>query len=110
MEKQKKPQSYYSRINSNNTPECVVKHAPRRVLKETTYLDEGLNRIIRKSEFCTVDRQKEMENYKVNDFALENLLAIGADLQACRLTGSTDMVINTLGQSFARAESMTTEQ
>lgn len=50
-----------------------------RLVSKISY-DENTRRMVRTSSFSVVDRNEEMKNYKVSDFSLENLQAIGAKL------------------------------
>ena len=70
--------------------ECHFEHKPLKVLVTTSNLDEDTGRMISKTELRTVDRKEEMKNYRVQDFCLENLLAIGAPLTPVQLEGSRD--------------------
>ena len=46
------------------------------------------NRVINKVELKTIDRASEMKPYRSSDFAMDNLLAVGAKLDPTRLIGS----------------------
>ena len=51
--------------------------------------DERSKRIISRSKFQPIDNATAMSKYKVSDFAMENLIAIGANLQPCKLSTNT---------------------
>lgn len=51
-------------------------------------VDDTTGIVVRTSECVTVDRVKEMENYRVSDFSLENQLACGVSLSSCKLSSS----------------------
>lgn len=85
-----KPISHFER---RNNPACrpkkiVVKATPEGRLVVYDELDPVTNRIIRKSEYKTIDRQKEMENYRCSDFSLENMLSVGVDIKPTKLNSS----------------------
>lgn len=77
-------QSFAKRIDMR-TPVCHVSCTCNSRLTQVEEFDESTGKILRKSVFKPVDRSAEMQNYSVNDFALENLLAIGAPLSPALL-------------------------
>ena len=85
-----KPISHFER---RNNPACrpkpiVVTSSPEGRLFVYDEIDPVTNRIIRNSEYKTIDRQKEMENYRCSDFSLENMLSVGVDIKPTKLTSS----------------------
>ena len=96
-----KPKGHYDLIHNpayRRNYDCKLSSHKR--LRTSQVVDERTGKICNKSEFVPVDRVKEMENYSVNDFALENLLAVGAKLDAVTLSmdslSSVDGVASTL--------------
>lgn len=63
--------------------------------------DERSNRIISRSKFQPIDNAKVMAKYKVSDFALENLIAIGANLQPCKLSTNTFASISNMEKQLS---------
>lgn len=85
-----KPISHFER---RNNPACrhkihVVSASPEGRLVVYDEIDPTTNRIIRKSEYKTIDRQKEMEHFRCSDFSLENMLSIGVDIKPTKLSSS----------------------
>ena len=72
-------QSFAKRIDMR-TPDCHVSCTCNSRLSQVEEYDEPTGKVLRKSVFKPVDRVAEMQNYSVNDFSLDNLLAIGAPL------------------------------
>ena len=70
-------------------------------------------RIMKELEFVKVNRSEENAKYKVSDFYLENLLALGADLKPITLQGSTientDAIMNGLVDLDAYESSVNVE-
>ena len=54
----------------------------------TDEIDPETNRIRRVSSFNSIDRVKEMENYRCADFSLENMLSVGVDIQPMKMSTS----------------------
>ena len=99
MEKQIKPIPNY--LRSNTIVEKYYKkynHRTIRTLKQKQEFDNLTKRLVGRSSFVTVDRFAEMKNFRVSDFTLENLQAIGANLQQCTLTGSPQQVIDSISK------------
>lgn len=85
-----KPISHFDR---RNNPACrpkiqAVTATPEGRLFVYDELDPTTNRLIRKSEYKTIDRLKEMENYRCSDFSLENMLSVGVDIKPTKLSSS----------------------
>ena len=96
-----KPKGHYDLIHNpayRRTYDCKLTLHKR--LLTSQEVDERTGKICKKTEFVPVDRVKEMENYSVNDFALENLLAVGVKLDTVTLSmdslSSVDCVASTL--------------
>lgn len=81
---------YESCVNSReHIKKCPVAKTNDKRLHISVVKSDVTNTLVRKSEFKEIDRVKEMENYRVCDFSLENLLAIGANISTVpALTGS----------------------
>lgn len=99
-----KPISHFER---RNNPACrpkkiVVTASPEGRLVVYDEIDPTTNRIIRKSEYKTIDRQKEMENYRCSDFALENLLSIGVDIKPTKLSSSGLAMLDNMEYQVAK--------
>lgn len=63
--------------------------------------DERSNRIISRSKFQPIDNAAAMSKYRVSDFALENLIAIGANLQSCKLSTNTFASISNMEKQLS---------
>lgn len=57
--------------------------------------------VINTTSVKTVDRREEMKPYKVSDFSLHNLIAIGAPLNDVKMQGSALNVADTLADTLA---------
>lgn len=57
-----------------------VKCKPTFQLSKVSEYDERLKRVVKRSKFVPVDHKK-LSHFKVSDFSMSNLLAIGAPLQ-----------------------------
>jgi hypothetical protein len=68
-------------VCSEAVTKCPVAYCSDARLVSTVELNKETNSYIRKSEYKKIDRVKEMENYRVSDFSLSNLLAIGANIE-----------------------------
>ena len=82
-EKKRKTRSYSDLINHGVESHCDVCTKEDRRLVSTQVVNERTGFIGRKSEYKTINREEEMKNYRVADFSLTNLLAIGADIKEC---------------------------
>lgn len=85
---QKKLSHWQRRNNYDCRPRVDVVQPidERRLVVYDEVSDTG--RLIRKSDFSTIDRVKEMENYTCSDFSLDNMLRLGVDLKPCKLNMS----------------------
>lgn len=103
MDKVLKPIPFYDR-NNNRKHELKIKfvHPEHRVLSFTEVKNEKTGTICKKSSYKTVDRVSEMANYKVSDFSIENLLAVGAKLTPTHLVGDTDLKMLHLENSVSK--------
>ena len=72
--------SYSDVLNDGVRCECDVCTSEDKRLTTKQEYDERTKIICNTSEYTTIDRAKEMNNYKVSDFSLSNLMAIGAPL------------------------------
>lgn len=79
----------YERMNTDGiyAPESV-KHRERGRLAVIDQLDEKTRRVVKKTEFRKVNMAESLNVYHVNDFALENLIAVGTPLTPCKLASS----------------------
>ena len=75
--------------NPELTPKYSVDEIKDRRLVHKEELDTATNRIIKRSELQSIDRVKEMQNYKCSDFCLENLLSCGVDLKPVKMSGNS---------------------
>ena len=88
-----KPISHFVRTHTKMCP-CPITHTnlvDREVRVQK--LDEVNQRIVTELQTKTFNRAEEMKPYKVSDFCLENLIAIGAKLEPTTLQGSPNQVI-----------------
>lgn len=104
MSKIYKPISHFER---RNNPACrpkkvVVTASSEGRLVVYDEVDPVTNRIVRKSEFKTIDRQKEMENYSCSDFSLENMLAVGVDIKPTKLSSSGFAMLDNMEHQVAK--------
>ena len=86
----------------NSSPE---KRDTVRKVRISVY-DEETSRMVTKIEFKTIDRVEEMKPFKVSDFYLENLLAIGASLTPSHMAASPHKAVSDM---IATLETITTE-
>lgn len=80
-----------------------------RRLTITSVLDKETKRMEKQSEFITIDVKSDLSKYKVSDFALENLLAVGATLKPCVLQGSRFENIRRIESSLENIQTMSNE-
>ena len=70
--------SYAERImNPNIQPKHEVRSISLQILSKIQCLNEKLKRIFYKTELKTLDNKSDMAKYRVSDFSIENLSAIG---------------------------------
>lgn len=93
-----KPVSHFQKCNDPTFKKsCNDLFRPvEKRLKIYEELDEKNGILIRKSEYCTIDRKKEMENYRCSDFSLENILRSGVSIQICKLNSSNFSMLDNL--------------
>ena len=63
--------------------------------------DDRSNRIISRSKYLPIDNNKTLSKYKVSDFALENLIAIGAELKPCKLNTNNFVSISKMEKQLS---------
>ena len=102
MDEFKKPIPHFVRVSDVISTDPVVKHREIKQLKNEVYQDKKLRRMCSKSSLVTVDRIKELNCFKVSDFSMENLQAIGANLNPVHLIGSTESAISTLESKLSK--------
>lgn len=66
---------------SLSSPRVILSHPLRKRLEQTSEFDESCGRFIYKGKYKIVDRVKEMSVYRVSDFCLDNMLAVGSNLK-----------------------------
>lgn len=87
-----KPIAFYDRNhNRRYIHKTDYDEREHRVLSFTETLNEKTGTVSKKSSYRTVNRYEEMKNYKISDFSIENLTAIGAKLQTTQLKADTNM-------------------
>lgn len=70
--------SFVDRMNNPaHRVKVIVERPVRSELISVQTYDDTLKRVVKRSEFRTIDTPKRFENLKFSDFAFENLLAIG---------------------------------
>ena len=96
-----KPISHFVRTHTKMCP-CPIIHT-NLVEREVRVqkLDEVNQRIVTELQTKTFNRAEEMKPYKVSDFCLENLIAIGAKLEPTTLQGSANQVISDIATTLA---------
>lgn len=89
----KKPLSHFESLQRRfvNKP---VRNKPTRRLVRTSTFDETIGRMVTRTKYETISRVEEMKPYRVSDFCLENLVAVGAKLQSTNLTASPHKAIS----------------
>lgn len=92
--------SHFQRLNTKlPLPEPHVKKPTVRCVRVQS-VDEN-SRIVRtKIEKITVDRANEMKPYRVSDFSLDNLIAVGATLSATHLSASPHQAITDMAATL----------
>lgn len=66
---------------SLSSPRVIFSRPLRMRLEQTSEFDESCGRFIYKGKYKIVDRVKEMSVYRVSDFCLDNMIAVGANLK-----------------------------
>ena len=84
MATKEKPQhvTRHERINMDKSklyPQ--YKKTEHKVLREHTSFDDKLNRTVKTSSYENDNQKEYLEQFKVSDFALENLIEVGVPLQ-----------------------------
>ena len=99
-----KPISHFERthMSSDCCVECSTKPTIRQVRVQS--LDEKTNRIRTKIVMKTIDRAEEMRPYKVSDFCLENLTAVGAQLNPTHLSASPHRAITDMQRTLSNID------
>lgn len=97
-----KPISHYERIHNyaHALPDVRVVTRPVVRLVSSKVFDEKSRRVITKFKKTTVVRSEEMKPYKVSDFFLENLLAIGASLDPTHLQASPHRAVTDMTRTL----------
>lgn len=88
---------YNTRIETPQ-PEEIITDAR---FVQTVEKCEITKKLLRKSNFVPTDRKGEMDKYRVSDFALENLLEVGATLKPCSLSTSQFTAVRNLESKLA---------
>lgn len=88
-----KPVSHFERLCIPTVESNFKSDRTMYKLQYTKELDAKTNRVARKAKKVIKDRYEEMKNFRVSDFSLENLQAIGAELNPTMLSRSN---INTI--------------
>ena len=78
--------NFQCRNEAPNVVPVVVEHVCRTRPVISQKLDEKSKRVVRSVEYRTSNSAEEMNRFCVNDFALENLLAVGAPLSSTSLS------------------------
>ena len=104
MSKNQKKLSHWQRRNCYDCRPSVVPVGPSDEKRLIVYdeLDEASGRVVRKSEFRTIDRLKEMEHYRCADFSLENMLSVGANLQPVKFESLGFAMLDNLEHQTAK--------
>ena len=93
--------SHYERLHNPKYAKVkvVVPSVNEARLVETTEYDESSERMITRSEFKRINRQKEMEMYKCSDFSLENLQSLGMELHPAKVSPSTLGIVDNIDKN-----------
>ncbi len=83
-----KPLPHYERIRTNCAPVISLPCRPIIRKQRVNTFDENTGLMSTKVKYVTIDRKAEMKPFRVSDFSLDNLLAIGAKLDSAQLTAS----------------------
>ena len=97
---------HFQRMNSYDisAPKVEITSIPLKRLFESEDIDPVTKRIVRKSEFKTIDRHEEMKNFHCSDFSLENMLSAGVDMQLCTLTTSNINDVDNIASCLEKME------
>lgn len=80
--------SQFKRLNTSiSKPEPLAPFVTRRNVR-VQVVDENTRSVKTKVELKTIDRAEEMRPYRVSDFSLDNLIAVGAKMTPAVLTAS----------------------
>ena len=105
-----KKMSHYERMNTVGEyvpkPQIIRERARMSV---TSKLDEKTRRIVKSCEFKKVDDATNLNQYHVNDFALENLIAVGVELHPTKLASSRFGMLDEMERITANVESSNIE-
>ena len=99
-----KPISHFERCRTRCQCDVVLPHRPIVRQVRTQIFDERSKTFVTKVEMKTIDRTEEMKPYKVSDFSLNNLIAVGAKLDPTRLDASPLKAVADMEQSLARLD------
>ena len=96
----KKHITHHERCCLSPTPISIERKPTIRKMRKQVYNpDTGM--LSTSIEEVTVDRCEEMKPYRVSDFCLENLIAIGATLDTSRLEASPHQSITAMEHTLA---------
>lgn len=80
--------SHFKRLNTRIPPcDPIPPFVTRRVIR-TRVVDEKTRSIKVKTELKTFDRVEEMRPYRVSDFSLNNMIALGVKMTPTHLSAS----------------------
>ena len=102
----KKKINFFDRKYNITTSYQCDEHVTDARFGHETIKDVKTNKLLKQSKFVPIDRSNEMDKYKVSDFALENLLEVGATLKPCSLTSSQFVAIRSLEDKLSNIEFM----
>lgn len=100
--------SFFDRKRNTSYVSEKPVHINDRRLQVSSSLNTKTNRMVKKTEFKTIDKSA-IKKFKVSDFALENLLSVNADLKPCTLQGSRFENIRRIESSLDNLQTMSNE-
>lgn len=76
MDNQKTALSYRARLNAEPMTIVCKQYAKRR-LRQSSFVDDDTHRVVYKTEYAVEDNNKLLSKFRVNDFSLETMQAVG---------------------------------
>ena len=99
--------THFERIHTDCRPVLQMSPRPTVRSKRVSSVDPITNRVITKIEKVTIDRPEEMKIYQCSDFAMENLLAVGATLNPTSMTASPYKAVSDMQSVLSNLETPT---
>ena len=97
--------SHYEILHTPCKIKTDIKNTPVIRLKPFEVVDKTTGRVYKKLKKVSITRAEEMRPYKVSDFSLDNLVAIGASLQNVQLSSSPHTAVTDMVKTLSSLES-----